>query len=57
VKTESKRGLSRTLEWTDVYLRRGCGTPQNVSACDGINWGEPALSPDGARVAFVKSGG
>jgi hypothetical protein len=57
VKTESKRGLSRTVEWTDVYLRRRGGTPQNVSACDGIDCGEPALSPDGARVAFVKSGG
>jgi hypothetical protein len=57
VKTESKRGLSRTLEWTDVYLRRDGGTPQNVSTCDGANCGEPALSPDGKRVAFVKSGG
>ena len=32
VKTEAKRGLSRTIEWTDVYLRRGSSPPQNVSA-------------------------
>ena len=57
VKTESKAGLSRTIEWTDVYLRRGNAPPQNVSACDGVNCGQPALSPDGRRVAFVKSGG
>jgi hypothetical protein len=56
VKTESKAGLSRTIEWTDVYLRRGNAPPQNVSACDGVNCGQPALSPDGRRVAFVKSG-
>jgi len=57
VKTESKAGLSRTIEWTDVYLRRGNASPRNVSACDGVNCGQPALSPDGRRVAFVKSGG
>ena len=57
VKTESKAGLSRTIEWTDVYLRRGAAPPQNVSACDGVKCGQPALSRDGRRVAFVKSGG
>jgi len=57
VKTESKQGLSRTIEWTDVYVRRGDSMPQNVSGCDGVNCGQPALSPDGRRVVFVKAGG
>jgi hypothetical protein len=57
VKTESKRGLSRAIEWTDVYMRRGDSTPQNVSGCDGLSCGQPALSPDGRRVAFVKADG
>jgi hypothetical protein len=57
VRTESKRGLSRAIEWTDVYLRRGNAPPQNVSACDGVSCGQPALSPDGRRIAFVKAGG
>jgi Tol biopolymer transport system component len=57
VKTESKRGLSRTIEWTDVYFRRGSSPPQNLSACDGVNCGQPSLSPDGRRIAFVKAGG
>lgn len=57
VKTESKRGLSRAIEWTDVYLRRGNTPPQNVSGCDGVGCGQPALSPDGRRVAFVKARG
>jgi hypothetical protein len=57
LRTERKQGLSRTVEWTDVYLRRGDSTPQNVSACDGVSCAQPALSLDGKRVAFVKAGG
>jgi hypothetical protein len=55
-KTESKRGLSRNIEWTDVYIRRGNAAPQNISACDGVNCVQPALSPDGRSIAFVKTG-
>jgi len=55
VKTESRRGLSREIRWTDVYVKRGSGEPQNVSKCDGANCTEPALSPDRKTVAFVKS--
>lgn len=57
VRTETKRGMAGTVEWTDVYLRRGSAAPENLSACDGVNCGEPALSPDGVWVAYVKSGG
>lgn len=53
--TETKRGISREIEWTDVYLRRGSQPATNISACDGINCTQPALSPDGRRVAFVKA--
>jgi hypothetical protein len=56
VKTEVKPGL-RAVEWTDVYVRRGASAPQNVSGCDGENCAQPALSPDGRRVAFVRAGG
>jgi hypothetical protein len=57
VKTESKRGLSRTIEWTDVYVQQGDAERRNVSRCDGMMCGQPALSPDGRRVAFVKTAG
>ena len=53
--TETKRGISREIEWTDVYLRRGSQPSTNVSACDGVNCMQPALSSDGRRVAFVKA--
>ena len=54
VQTETKQGLARSVEWTDVYVRRGAGAPQNVSACNGVSCGQPALSSDGRSVAFVK---
>jgi hypothetical protein len=55
-KTESKQGMtSRTIEWIDVYLQQGSTAPQNVSKCNGVNCGQPALSPDGQSIAFVKS--
>ena len=53
-KTETKSGLSRPIEWTDVFLTRGAGSPQNISACDGVNCVQPSLSPNGRSVAFVK---
>jgi hypothetical protein len=56
-KTESKQGLSRMVEWNDVYVRRGDGAPQNISGCDGASCVQPSLSPDGRTVAFIKTGG
>ena len=55
-KTETKRGLSRAIEWTDVYIKRGSEAPLNVSACDGVNCVQPSLSPDRRSVVFVKAG-
>jgi len=53
-RTETKSGLSRPIEWIDVFVKRGAAPPQNVSACDGVNCVQPALSPDGQRVVFIK---
>jgi hypothetical protein len=55
VKTESKRGMTREIRWTDVYVKRGNGEPQNVSKCDGVDCTEPSLSADGKTLAFVRS--
>lgn len=54
LRRESKAGAARLAEWTDVYVRRGAEPPRNVSACDGVSCAQPALSPDGRRLAFVK---
>jgi hypothetical protein len=53
-RTETKSGLSRPIEWIDVFVKRGAAPPRNVSACDGINCVQPALSADGQSVVFVK---
>lgn len=55
-RTESRSGLTRKVEWTDVYIARGAAAPANVSACGGVDCGDPALSPDGRRIAYIKSG-
>ena len=43
------------LRWTDVYVRTGTAAARNVSKCDGARCGQPALSPDGRSVAFIKA--
>jgi len=53
-RTETKSGLTRPVEWIDVFVKRGAAPPQNVSACDGVNCVQPALSPDRQSVAFIK---
>jgi hypothetical protein len=54
-RTERRRGMSRNIDWSDVYIRSGDGAPHNVSACNGVNCVQPALSPDGRSVVFIKT--
>jgi len=54
-KAETKAGLSRTLAWTDVYVRMGARPTRNVSLCDGDRCTQPALAPDGRVVVYVRS--
>jgi hypothetical protein len=55
VKTETEEALTRTYEWSNVYLARDGGEPQNVSACRRVDCSQPSLAPDGTRVAFIQS--
>ncbi len=55
VKRETKQALSGTVEWSDVFLKVGSQPPVNVSQCDGVNCGQPSLSPDGRLLLFVKA--
>lgn len=54
VKSEIKERVAGAVEWTDVYIKRGTSAPVNLSRCDGMNCGQPALSHDGRQVVFVK---
>jgi hypothetical protein len=49
---EHRSGLF-PVQWTDVFLREG-ETEKNVSDCDGAPCGQPALSFDRNRIAYVK---
>jgi len=55
LRTESAPGLTGLLEWTDVYAKRAGHPAVNVSNGDGASCGQPSLSHDHQRVAFIKS--
>ncbi len=54
VERQTRQGLARTLQWTDVILRDAPNVVRNLSACNGVDCGQPALSPDQSRVTFVR---
>lgn len=41
--------------WHNVYLQKKGKNPENLSRCEEISCGQPALSHDKTRVAFVKA--
>jgi len=43
-----------TIEWTDVYVKEGQKSPENLSHCQGTNCSQPSLSPDETLVVYVK---
>src|SRR5260370_7084355 len=53
-KTETKRGISQTIEWTDVYIKRAGAAPQNISKCNVDSSAQPAPSPDVPHLPFIK---
>jgi len=55
INQQTKSGMAGTLSWTDVFLKKGSNAPIDVSNCDGINCGQPSLSPDGRLLAFVRA--
>ena len=55
-RAQRRRSASRTTVWSDVYVRSGNGAARNASACNGVHCGEPALSPDGRSIVFIKAG-
>ena len=55
VKRQSKRALSGTVEWSDVFLEVGNQTPVDASKCEGVNCGQPSLSENGRQLVFIKA--
>jgi len=54
VMTETSRGMEGFREWTDVFIQKGDGKPENVSRCHGSNCGHPSLSSDGKAVVYIQ---
>jgi hypothetical protein len=52
---QTREGLAGTVEWYDVFSKKGDGDPVNVSRCDGANCGQPSLSGDGNQAVFVRA--
>jgi hypothetical protein len=57
VRKQSKQALSGTVEWSDVFLQVEGQPSVDVSQCDGVNCGQPSLSPDGHWLVFVRTKG
>jgi len=55
VERQTEVGLGGiTTEWTDVFLKNGQKSPENLSNCQGTNCSQPSLSSDGTLVVYVK---
>jgi hypothetical protein len=54
-KAQTHEGVSGTVEWQEVFLKRDDTAPVNVSGCDGANCGQPSLSGDGTKVVFIRT--
>lgn len=44
-----------TMQFTDVYLKRGDATPINLTNGKGVSSCQASLSPDGKRVVFIRA--
>jgi hypothetical protein len=55
VQKQSKKAFSGAVEWTDVFLQVNAHSPANVSHCDGVNCGQPSLSPDAHWLVYVRA--
>jgi len=53
VKRISKNAMSGRVEWSEVFIKPLGQDPKDVSRCDVVDCGQPSLSTDGERVAFI----
>lgn len=55
-KDQRRESIAGSVEWQDVFLQKDKAESINLSRCDGDQCGQPSLSRDGSRVAFVRAG-
>jgi hypothetical protein len=44
-----------TIEFSDVYLRKGNGPPLNLTMGNGVSSSQPSLSSNGGQVVFIRA--
>jgi hypothetical protein len=52
---QRRESIAGPLEWQDVFLKKNDAEPVNVSHCEGDNCGQPSLSGDQKKIAFVRA--
>jgi hypothetical protein len=55
VKREASEAMSGRVERTNVFWKQPGHDPVNVSHCELANCGQPSLSFDGTKLAFIKA--
>jgi hypothetical protein len=55
VKNETQKENNNDKAWTDVYIKQGDRPPVRISQCNGIDCGQPSLSPEGGALVFIKA--
>jgi len=53
-KNEKEGAGGTTIEFSDVYVKRGSDAPINLSNGNSISSSQPSLSADGQRVVFIR---
>lgn len=51
---ETEGAGGTTIEFTDVFLKRGTNPAVNLTRGNRISSGQPSLSPDGQKVVFIR---
>lgn len=55
VEVTTEQGLSGPRTWSNVYMTRTGQSKQNLSRCEDVDCGQPSLSHDKTRVAYIKA--
>ncbi|HEX4666040.1 MAG TPA: hypothetical protein VH207_05525 [Chthoniobacterales bacterium] len=53
-KAQRRESVVGPVEWQDVFFKKGDAEPINVSRSDGDSCGQPSLSSDGSKVAYIR---
>jgi hypothetical protein len=57
VETNEKEGAGgSSIEFGDIYLKRGAGAPLNLTNGNGLSSSQPSLDASGRQVVFIRGG-